>query len=148
MPECVINKESVLKKIRNLDKVSGCAAYDCDEVENIILNEQEADVLTLEDHERMKRELVTQLSRTQRLTNQPGLFIPNLEMPCNCLECWFRSPFEEIGVGIGLYKKISRCWFAPEDIEDPWRDVTWQTNHREEFCPLVEMKGVRKSEKI
>lgn len=105
-----------------------------------------ADIVTLEDHERMKRELATQLLRTQRLTNQPGVFIPNLEMPCNCLECWFRSPFEEIGVGIGLYKKISRCWFAPEDIEDPWRDVTWQTNHREEFCPLVEMKGVRKSD--
>lgn len=152
MSDEYIKRSQALKEIRDAyeyEYPTASGAFDefaTTVVPNVLRNIPAADIVTLEDHERMKRELATQLLRTQRLTNQPGLFIPNLEMPCNCLECWFRSPFEEIGVGVGLYKKISRCWFAPEDIEDPWRDVTWQVNHREEFCPLVEMKGARKND--
>ena len=139
----VIRKNSVSKSFDRLTQLSlwkqaHDSCVDCIKQVKVV------DTVSLEDHEKMKRELATQLLRTQRLLNQPGVFIPNFEMPCNCFECFFRSPFEEIGVGVGLYKKISRCWFAPEDIEDPWRDVTWQMKHREDFCPLVEMKGARK----
>lgn len=56
-----INKESVLEKTRALGTVSGCAAYDCEEVESVILNEPEVDVVTPEDYERMKRELNTEI---------------------------------------------------------------------------------------
>ena len=142
MPECVIDKESVFEKIRKLDKVSGCAAYDCDEVENIILNEPEIDVVTLEYHENAKKLVAKKISREVRFLKKPGVFIPNFEMPCCCNECVFRANPEEIRVDWNLYKKISRCLLAPENIEDPWRDVMWQVRNREDFCPLVEIKGV------
>lgn len=143
MNDCVY-RDDLLQKIERIKRAE--PLLNTLWVEQLIEASKAADIVTLEDHERMKRELATQLLRTQRLTNQPGVFIPNIEMPCNCLECWFRSPSEELKVDVGLYKKISRCLLAPEDIEDPWRDVTWQMSHREEFCPLVEMKGVRKND--
>ena len=39
------------------------------------------------------------------------------DIPETCLECPFHIPCMEIGVGDGLYKKISHRIFAPEEIE-------------------------------
>ena len=100
-----------------------------------------AEVVSLEVHEKAKRMIAKQINREGRLLEKPGVFIPNLEMPCCCNECVFSSNPEEIRVDWNLYKKISKCLLAPEDIEDPWRDVMWQVRNREEFCPLVEFKG-------
>lgn len=60
-----------------------------------------------------------------------------IEMPETCLDCPFRNGPIEIPVGDGLYKKISYCRFAPEEIEDPWRNVQWQANNKEDWCPLA-----------
>lgn len=63
-----------------------------------------------------------------------------IEMPETCSECYFRSSFEEFGVGSGFYRKISRCLLAPNDMEDTWRDIHWQIEHRETWCPLEEVE--------
>ena len=67
-----------------------------------------------------------------------GIIVP-IEMPDSCSECYFRGPLEELGVGSGFYRKISRCLLAPDTMEDPWKDIHWQIEHREPWCPL---KGV------
>ena len=59
-----------------------------------------------------------------------------IEMPETCLDCPFRMGTAEVHVGDGLYKKISCCRFAPEEIEDPWRSIYWQRDNREDWCPL------------
>ena len=59
-----------------------------------------------------------------------------LDTPETCSECYFRGLNQELSVGVNLYKKISRCVFAPDDIEDPYRDIVWQLHHKEEWCPL------------
>lgn len=59
-----------------------------------------------------------------------------IEMPGTCSECPFRTPSEYFHMGDGLYKKISRCQFAPESLEDPWRNINWQIYNREDWCPL------------
>lgn len=62
-----------------------------------------------------------------------------IEMPETCLDCPFRGASEFIVYSLGdevLYKKISRCKFAPKEIEDPWRNVQWQANNKEDWCPL------------
>lgn len=59
-----------------------------------------------------------------------------IEMPDSCSECYFRSKAEELIVDCGSYRKISRCLLAPNDMEDPWRDIHWQIEHRESWCPL------------
>ena len=64
-----------------------------------------------------------------------GYVVPE-EIPECCAECPFRSQSEEIPVGRGVYKKICRCLLAPEEIEDPWRDLEWTCDHKEEWCPL------------
>lgn len=67
-----------------------------------------------------------------------AIIVPDLEMPLNCLECIFKLPATELVVGKGgLYKKISHCRFAPKSIEDPWRDLQWMSENKEEYCPLV-----------
>lgn len=69
-----------------------------------------------------------------------GLVVPDLQMPCNCLECMFKVPVEELRVKGGLYKKISHCMFAPKHIDDPWRDLDWMLKHKEDYCPLKSYK--------
>ena len=59
-----------------------------------------------------------------------------LDIPDCCAECYFRSELEEFIMGKGFYKKISRCRLAPETVEDPWRDITWQMEHKESWCPF------------
>lgn len=72
-----------------------------------------------------------------------GVFVKCMEMPSNCLECQFISKLEEIPVGEFLYKKIGHCVFAPDSIEDPWRDVTWLMRYKEDYCPLVHLGNRR-----
>ena len=59
-----------------------------------------------------------------------------IDMPDCCAECYFRFGTADVYTGNGLYKKISSCKLAPKDIEDPWRDIHWQAEHKEEWCPL------------
>lgn len=68
-------------------------------------------------------------------------YVVPLEMPECCAECPFHAPYEELSVQTGLYKKISRCVIAPEEIEDPHRDIVWMCNNKEKWCPLKEMVG-------
>ncbi len=63
-------------------------------------------------------------------------YIVPSELPTCCADCFFHTSYEDISVGNGLYKKISRCIFAPERIEDPWRNVTWMIENKEEWCPI------------
>lgn len=65
-----------------------------------------------------------------------GIIVPDLEMPCNCLECIFKVPIIEVPIDIYTYKKASHCRFAPDNIEDPWRDLQWMLNNKEVYCPL------------
>lgn len=59
-----------------------------------------------------------------------------IEMPEACAYCRFRTTSEYIQVGDGLYKRISCCQFAPDWLEDPYRDVRWQMENKEDWCPL------------
>ena len=61
-----------------------------------------------------------------------------IDMPVSCIECPFHSPFEFFKNSDDTYSKASRCIFAPEEIEDPWRDASWMVNHKEEWCPLID----------
>lgn len=65
----------------------------------------------------------------------PKIKVP-IEMPCCCADCYFRGPIEELSVGSGFYRKISKCMLAPDTMEDPWKAITWQIEHREIWCPL------------
>lgn len=49
-----------------------------------------------------------------------------IEMPEACAYCRFRTTSEYIQVGDGLYKRISCCQFAPDWLEDPYRDICWE----------------------
>lgn len=59
-----------------------------------------------------------------------------LDMPETCSECYFCSKPTEFYVSGGLYTKISRCRLAPDTVEDPWRDIPWQIEHKETWCPF------------
>lgn len=65
-----------------------------------------------------------------------GVYVPELEMPCACNDCVFMRPYEYSSIGNNLYQKGSRCMFAPEEIEDPWRPASWLVANKEEWCPL------------
>lgn len=69
-----------------------------------------------------------------------SIIVPDLNMPENCLECMFRVPTEELSVGNGMYKKISHCMFAPDELEDPWHSLQWMLHNKEKYCPLKEVK--------
>jgi hypothetical protein len=59
-----------------------------------------------------------------------------LDIPDCCAECYFRDKFEEIAIGGGLYKRFSKCKLAPDTVEDPLREVLWQINNKEPWCPI------------
>lgn len=66
-----------------------------------------------------------------------------IEMPCDCLSCPFLGDITEMSVpkyGPGIYKKIAKCQFAPEKVEDPWRNLNEFLGHKESWCPLEEVK--------
>lgn len=65
-----------------------------------------------------------------------GIFVRGLKEPETCSECPFKSSPELIALKSNLFKYISRCSLAPEEIEDPWRDITWQLENKETFCPI------------
>ena len=67
-------------------------------------------------------------------------FIVPAEIPETCLGCPFHTPCEFISVGDGLYKRVSRCILAPEEIEDPWKNVHKMLHGREDWCPLKEVE--------
>ena len=58
-----------------------------------------------------------------------------IDMPETCGECLFCSALTEMYLGNGFYKKLGKCVLA-KDIEDPWRNAYWQSEHKEEWCPL------------
>lgn len=58
-----------------------------------------------------------------------------LDMPDTCFDCFFSGNPQEVSVGNGLYKKVSRCLLA-QDIEDPWRNIDWQFDNKEDWCPF------------
>lgn len=62
-----------------------------------------------------------------------------IDEPETCSECPFVSSpiYVSSNVKINCYKKISKCLYAPDDIEDPWRNISWQRENRESWCPLV-----------
>lgn len=66
-----------------------------------------------------------------------------IDMPKNCAECFLSGDIQELMVGNGLYKKIARCLLA-ENIEDPWRDLIWQLDNKEEWCPLKPVENLEK----
>ena len=68
-----------------------------------------------------------------------GVVVKGMEMPCCCSECIFNGDIQDLYVGDGLYKKISRCKIV--DVEDPWRNVFEQTKNRADYCPLEELKN-------
>ena len=59
-----------------------------------------------------------------------------IDMPDTCSDCYFCSNPTTVSVGNGLFKKISKCVLAKDDIEDPWRNIYWQMEHKEDWCPL------------
>lgn len=59
-----------------------------------------------------------------------------IDMPKTCSECYFCGDTTELPVGNGLYKKVARCFLAKNNIEDPWRNVWWQLDNKEVWCPL------------
>lgn len=67
--------------------------------------------------------------------------INGIDAPATCSECWFRSEPELMGIpsSPGLYRYISRCSRSPIEIEDPWRDISWQLEHKEEWCPIEQV---------
>lgn len=68
-----------------------------------------------------------------------SVIITGTDKPCTCCECPFRSKYEKISIDVGVYKKVSFCTFAPDDVEDPYRDIAWQTKNIEEWCPIQEV---------
>lgn len=68
-------------------------------------------------------------------------YIVPLEIPKCCAECPFHSPYEEIYIKQGLYKKISSCIIAPKEKESICHDIVWMCENKEEWCPLKEMVG-------
>lgn len=59
-----------------------------------------------------------------------------IEMPETCSECPFRTSSEFFLRATDFIKKFSCCQFAPDSLEDPWRDVRWQLMNKEDWCPL------------
>lgn len=68
-----------------------------------------------------------------------GIIIRGLEAPETCSECFLRTTPELIAIQPNMYKYISCCSRSPEDVEDPWRDITWQANNKESFCPISDL---------
>lgn len=68
-----------------------------------------------------------------------GVYVPGMEMPYSCSECPFLSKYTEVTLRTGIYKKIAHCIFAPDTIEDPWRDMAWLIAKTEPYCPLVNL---------
>ena len=60
-----------------------------------------------------------------------------LDEPETCSDCYFRGGFEEVHLGGGRFKRISKCRLAPDTVEDPWRDAVWQLDNKEPWCPLI-----------
>ena len=69
-----------------------------------------------------------------------GKIIVPMDMPNTCGECIFFGDTQELSLGKGIYKKIARCILAPENMEDPWRDIYWQIYNKEEWCPLKKIE--------
>ncbi len=71
-----------------------------------------------------------------------GIVIKGLEAPETCSECFLRMPPTLIAKESNLYKYVSRCSRAPDSIKDPWRDIMWQLDHKEDFCPIFDAKDI------
>lgn len=90
-------------------------------------------------------ELLEQMPRhDDSCNNSSGIHVPGLEMPCTCNDCMFLRPYEYHPLGNSLYKSVSRCMFAPEEIEDPWRSGSWLSENKEDWCPLISTRNTGK----
>lgn len=68
-----------------------------------------------------------------------NILIKGMEMPEVCADCPFRSIPELSMLEPNRYHYISQCTRVSEEIEDPWRDTLWQLEHKESWCPLIEV---------
>lgn len=68
------------------------------------------------------------------------ILIKGMEMPKVCAECPFHSMPELFMLETNRYSYISRCVRAPEEIEDPWREIVWQMEHKESWCPIIQLQ--------
>ena len=64
-----------------------------------------------------------------------------IEMPETCSGCLFHSPNIFIPALTGHRTTVGRCQFSPESAEDPWRDVQWQMENKEDWCPLKRVES-------
>ena len=71
-----------------------------------------------------------------------GMIVQGVEAPRTCSECPFRGDPELFSVAPNLFKYISRCLLAPEELEDPWRDIGWQLENKENFCPIINTEKI------
>lgn len=63
-----------------------------------------------------------------------------IDMPCDCLECPFIiNDKNYVYEGEGVYRRLSRCQFAPDEIEDPWKSTHEFYGYKEPWCPLEEV---------
>lgn len=65
----------------------------------------------------------------------PKIIVP-IEMPGTCAECPFILGPDYFPANDGLYKRVACCKFAPGWLEDPWRDLKWMLDNKEDWCPL------------
>lgn len=63
-----------------------------------------------------------------------------MEMPEDCSHCPFFFDEKYFYISDNTYIRAARCLFAPEEVEDPWRNIHKILGHREEWCPLEEME--------
>ena len=70
-----------------------------------------------------------------------SVIIKGIEMPKVCAECFLRGKSELFPASRPFtYKYASRCLHPiAEKKKDPWRDLTWQMENREKWCPLEEV---------
>lgn len=75
-----------------------------------------------------------------------GIIVP-IEMPSNCALCPFVEEPQELYIEPGIYKKISKCKFCPDSMEDGWRSLVWQIENKETWCPLKTANVEAKSDR-
>lgn len=87
-----------------------------------------------------KFEIIGNIHDNPELRREKIMIKVPIEMPDGCLGCPFFIDKEYLYMGDYIYERIGRCQFAPEEIEDPWRNIHKVYCRREEWCPLEEVE--------
>ena len=72
-----------------------------------------------------------------------SVFIKDMEMPNNCMECPFairEELIERIDSDSEKRTRIYNCRWKPEDIEDGWLTFSKASTIRQDWCPMMEVK--------